>query len=522
MGRRIIRAKLAGDSNAKTHSTAWRERALMGGLVVLGVFCFLFFADYWLTYPRDGRTSAWFLLLTFVVLWKPVRSLYYWWVFLWISEPVATKTEAVASAPGLRVDVFTTAMPGEPFSMLDTTMVAISKLDGLNRAFLLDGGNDPLLRARCLALGVEHVNCQGIGGAKAGKINHCLAHYSTADIVVVLDPDHIPRPDFIRRVLPWFSNSQVGFVQVVQAYYNLRENWIAWAAAEQTFGFYGPTMMGLHGLGIPTAIGANCTFRRAALDSIGGHAVHLAEDALTSMRLHANGWKSVYLPWRGSAGLVPTDLSAFWKQQLKWATGMTYLFIQEYPKLFRRFSALNRLHYFVAATHYLGGVVAALNLLLPVIILFFHIAATRIPVDGFLVHWVPYVVAASLIAGFTQRWNSHREEDGIPWRSMLLEQATWHIYFLGFVYGIVGRKVPYLPTPKGGPGTVPLRLLVPHLAAIALSLGAVAWARLTYSHIDPGTSLMMLFATVNAGLLLPIVVTSLWNRRVRAPAEVAR
>jgi cellulose synthase (UDP-forming) len=519
---RRIRTNRAGDHNEKTHNTAWQERALLSGLVVLGVFCFLFFADYWLTYPREGQTSVWFILLTFVVFWKPVRTLYYWWVFLWISEPRAPTREAVASTTDLRVDVVTTAMPGEPFEMLDTTLVAISQLDGLNRAFLLDGGNDPILRARCTALGIEHVNCHGIAGAKAGKINHCLSHYSTADFVTVLDPDHIPRPDFIRRVLPWFSDRQVGFVQVVQAYYNLRENWLAWAAAEQTFGFYGPTMMGLHGLGIPTAIGANCTFRRVALDSTGGHAVHLAEDALTSMRLHAGGWKSVYLPWRGSAGLVPTDLSAFWKQQLKWATGMTYLLVREYPRLFRRFSALGRLHYFVAGTHYLGGVVAALNLLLPITILFFHIAATRIPVSGFLVHWVPYLVAASLIAGFTQRWNSHREEDGFPWRSMLLEQATWHIYFLGFVYGIVDRKVPYLPTPKGGQGTVPLRLMVPHLIAIALSLSAVAWVPLTYSHIDPGTSLMMLFATVNAGLLLPVVVSSLWNRQGHAQTEIPR
>ena len=132
--------------------------------------------------------------------------------------------------------------------------------------------------------------------------------------------------------MPHYEDDEVGFVQVVQAYYNIDESFVAYAAAEQSFGFYGPTLLGLNGQGIPTAIGANCTFRRKALDSIGGHAVHLAEDALTSMRIHAEGWKSVYEPYRASEGLVPADIGAFFKQQLKWSTGLTTLLFREYPK----------------------------------------------------------------------------------------------------------------------------------------------------------------------------------------------
>ena len=54
--------------------------------------------------------------------------------------------------------------------------------------------------------------------------------------------------------------------------------------------------MGLFGHGAAVAIGANCTFRRAALLSIGGHGVGLAEDLVTAIRLHARGWRSIYLP----------------------------------------------------------------------------------------------------------------------------------------------------------------------------------------------------------------------------------
>ena len=51
-------------------------------------------------------------------------------------------------------------------------------------------------------------------------------------------------------------------------------------------------MMGMNAYNTAQAIGANCTFRRAALDSIGGHAAGLTEDMHTAMRLHAQGWKS--------------------------------------------------------------------------------------------------------------------------------------------------------------------------------------------------------------------------------------
>ena len=67
-------------------------------------------------------------------------------------------------------------------------------------------------------------------------------------------------------------------------------------------------MMTMNHYGTVLAIGANCTFRRTALDSIGGHAAGLAEDMHTSMQLHAKGWKSVYVPAVLARGLVPSTL----------------------------------------------------------------------------------------------------------------------------------------------------------------------------------------------------------------------
>ncbi len=118
-------------------------------------------------------------------------------------------------------------------------------------------------------------------------------------------------------------------MQVSQGYYNQYRSFTARAAAEQTYTFYGPTQMGMNGYNCSVAIGANCTFRRKALESAGGHGIGLAEDLVTSIRIHAAGWKSVYHPVMVARGLVPEDFGSFCKQQLKWARGYMKCFLQK-------------------------------------------------------------------------------------------------------------------------------------------------------------------------------------------------
>lgn len=486
------------------------ELVVLAVLVVAGVQSMFHFADYWFF---GGHRKTWFLFvpLSFAVFWGPFRNLVNWAVYLCARTPQSVESEpALATAS---VDVVTTAMPGEPFAMFEETLAAIVAMKHPHRTFLLDGGDDPALKALCERLGAQHVDCRGIPGAKAGKVNHALKTRCTGEFVLVIDPDHVPQADFLDRTLVPLTDSGIGFVQVVQAYHNGKDNWVAGGAAEQTYGFYGPTLIGLNGLGIPTAIGANCLFRRAALDSIGGHAVHLAEDALTSMRLHSAGWRSVYLPWRGSHGLAPAELGAFFKQQIKWATGMFNLLIHEMPKLWKGFPLAAKLHYPLAATFYLNGLATGLTILLPIPFLLFQAYAVEMPLRGFLAHVLPYAVSIFLIHAWVQRWYSHREEVGFPWRSMFLEKGTWHVYALGLYNSLRGREVPYLPTPKTrGSGTA-LSWVWPHWVAIGTSLVAVAWALLTYHRLDEGALLMVVFALTNVVLLLPSAWTGTFGSR---------
>jgi cellulose synthase (UDP-forming) len=471
-------------------------------LVIIAIQSSLYFADYWF-FGDHRKNIILFIILSYVVFRNMFRSIISWFFFMFISIPVNRKHSS-----GYTVDVLTTAMPGEPFDMFKRTLTAIAAIKYPHNTYLLDGGNDPALRALCEELTISHVNCQGITGAKGGKINYCLQNYAKSDLVMIIDPDHIPQTDFLDRVVDCFDDEKVGFVQVVQPYYNRNESDIAYGAAEQGFGFYGPLQMGLDGLGMSIAIGANCTFRRKALDSIKGHAIHLAEDACTSLRLHAEGWMSRYVPYRASYGIVPADIQTFFKQQIKWAAGMFELFTGELPKVFSKLNFHQKIYYSFAGTYYLNGIATLLSILLPILFLFLQIYAIEMPLSEYLIHLTPYVISSLAITFYLQKWYSSREERGFPWRSLMLEKGSWFIFTMAFFSLFTRKKITYIPTPKTKSTSVNPWIYLPSSIAVILSASAILFSLTTYHRIDHGTMLMIFFASLNIITLIPSIIWS--------------
>jgi cellulose synthase (UDP-forming) len=50
---------------------------------------------------------------------------------------------------------------------------------------------------------------------------------------------------------------------------------------------------------------------------------------------------------------------------------------------------------------------------------------------------------------YVQRWMCHPgSERGFHWRGMILKFATWPVFTLGFLLGLVNAEIPYIPTAK--------------------------------------------------------------------------
>jgi cellulose synthase (UDP-forming) len=245
-----------------------------------------------------------------------------------------------------RLAVLTTIVPGkEPFELVAETLEAMQRIEpGSNNTldvWLLDEGNDPYIKSRCKAMGVKHFSRKGIAKwntesgqfrarTKHGNHNAWRSKYAkNYDFVAVIDPDHIPRPNFLKRSLGYFNDPDVAFVVTPQVYGNSRENWIANGSAFQSYIFNGIIQRGGNGLGAPLLTGTNHICRVSAMQQIKGYQDSIIEDHLTSLiimgaenkKTHEK-WKGVYTPDIIAIGEGPSSFTDYFNQQKRWSYGI--------------------------------------------------------------------------------------------------------------------------------------------------------------------------------------------------------
>jgi hypothetical protein len=403
------------------------------------------------------------------------------------------------------VDVLTTAVPGEPIKMIEESLTAMVNMRYPHTTYLCDEGDDPQLKEICARLGVVHVTRDIKVNAKAGNTNNALRS-ATGEITVILDPDHVPDPGFLDSVLPYFDDPGIGYVQAVQMYSNAQRSWISEGAAQQTYMFYCPLMQAMSHYGTAQAIGANCAFRRIALDSIGGHAPGLTEDMHTSILLHAKGWKSVYVPHANTKGLVPDNTNAYFKQQLTWSRGAFELYFKVLPKVFMQLSWRQKLHYALLPLHFAIGIIVLLDLSIPIFSLFSGAPPVILEPYEAVLAIIPFLFSTIAIKLYAQRWLIGDNEAGLQLKGGILMFSTWWTFLKGFVFSIVDIKVPYLPTPKRDGFANSFKGLVPNMFFIILGIAAIIYS--VMNDWSPYAWIMAGFVAINTGMLLLVMVFS--------------
>ena len=466
-----------------------REKLTIRLMILLGLLSMINFF-YWFLKPELIDNRLLYYLLIGPLVFDSLRIIYIWYHYWDMSVPSKPKYVKKPS-----VDVLTTYFPGEPYEMIKETLLAIKKIRYPHTTYLCDEANDDYLKAFCAEHGIKHVTRNNRINAKAGNINNALLQ-ATGEICLILDPDHVPQEDFLDEIIPYFEDKKIGFVQAVQSYYNVEESLLAKGAAEQTFHFYGPIMMTMNTYGTVNAIGANCVFRREALDSIGGHAPGLSEDMHTAMRLYSKGWKSVYLPGVCTKGLVPSSLTAYYKQQLKWSRGTLELLVSVYPKLFRNFTWQQKIHFGILPLYYLSGIFYFISFLIPIISLFFATTPWRGNVLNFGLIFFPLLACILAIRFYVQRWVIDKSERGTHLIGGMLLACTWWIYITGLFYTIIRKKVPYLPTPKDDKDQTSWKILIPNVLVGIVSVIAIIYG--LSIDFTPFSIFMSGFALLNA------------------------
>lgn len=246
--------------------------------------------------------------------------------------------DAPHGAPGPRDQRVSIQLPcyAEPPEIVMETMDRLAALDHHDFEVLVCDNNTKdealwrPLEEHCARLNAEmgkevfrffHVS--PLPGAKAGALNWLLDVMDpAAEFVAVIDADYLAEPDFLARLLPFFRNPRVGYVQTPHDYRDYEGS----AYLTSCYWEYMPSnkvdMLGVSEYGGAFTIGTMCILRAQAIREAGGWAEWcLTEDSEISVRLRAAGYTGLYIGETFGRGLIPETFSDYKKQRFRWTAG---------------------------------------------------------------------------------------------------------------------------------------------------------------------------------------------------------
>ncbi len=299
------------------------------------------------------------------------------------------------------------------------------------------------------------------GGAKAGNINHALSK-SKEPFVVVFDADHVPVPSFLQKMMGYFVDEKVGFVQSPQYYKNFEENLVTGGAWEQQELFFGSISKGKDTTNSAFMCGTNMAIRRTALEQVGGMSeFSIAEDFLTSLLVHQKKWKSVYVDEVLAAGLAPEDFLSYYKQQFRWTRGSLEV-VFKYNPLFRKgLTFSQRVQYLSSASFYLSGVIVFLNAILPLIYFYAGIEPLAIGTMTLALIFIPYIFLVLYTIQLTSNFS-------YTFRALSFSLSSFPIHLKALWQIITRKKAGFVVTSKKAVKGNHGYLVTPHLVYIAL------------------------------------------------------
>ena len=387
--------------------------------------------------------------------------------------------------------------------------------------WVLDDGARPEVERLAAELGARYLTRTDRSHAKAGNVNAALAQVD-ADVVAVLDADHVAHEDLFVRTLGHFADERVAFVQTPQDFYNLDSfehtgsRWTPTSAGyrfhEQAL-FYRCLQAGRNRWNASFCCGTGALFRTTALRSVGGLATEtVTEDIHTSIRLHRAGWRSVYHNEVLARGLAAADATQYLEQRLRWGTGAMQVLRLENPAFVSGLRPMQRVSYVATLLGWFEAWRTLGYLLLPMVVLL----TGAVPVQASLTAFLAFFVPAFLL----QRCALHLLARGMAPQgvSTVFDLVRMPANLRATLRLVSSRSRGFTVTSKGRTGSERARVQLPrlHTVLVLASLVSAAWFVATSAGLTPMTYDVAWAANGAAGwLALNSVLLAVAVRRIR-------
>jgi cellulose synthase (UDP-forming) len=300
----------------------------------------------------------------------------------------------------------------EAVDLIEPTVMAAVRVRGVRRVIVLGNWTRDEVREMAERHGAGYHARDANEHGKAGNLNNGL-RFTDAELVLTLDADHLPVPEFLERTVGYFDDPRVAFVQTPQSFYNTesivfrRVRGRTWLESDM---FYRCVQISKNRWNSSFYVGTSAVLRRAALDDVGGFATGtVTEDIHTALRIHAQGWRSVYLPEALAFGLEAQSLKEFHAQRRRWSVGGLVLLFRHADSPLRRrgLSLSQRVNYLHATFTHLSGLQRLTHLLLPVVSLFTASAPVTIAYGHYGLVFLAYFVLSLVLTLLYGRGHYH-------------------------------------------------------------------------------------------------------------------
>jgi cellulose synthase/poly-beta-1,6-N-acetylglucosamine synthase-like glycosyltransferase len=275
------------------------------------------------------------IMLSWVMLVR-YSSLYF--PFSRLSEGWEKAEKSIKNYPWVSIHV---PCYNEPPEVVIETINALARLQypSLEVIVLDNNTKDPKIwkpvANHCAQLGerFRFYHVDSLPGAKAGALNMCLRLTSPhVSLVSVMDADYVAEPDFLEKLVPFFNDEKLGFVQSCQDYRDWQHSPYQSACYFEYETHFKLELSGQNEWDVTYIIGTVCLVRRQVLEKIGGWAEWcLTEDSEVAVRIHALGYAGYYLKNTFGYGLIPETFESYKQQRFRWTAGP----VQQFQKHWR-------------------------------------------------------------------------------------------------------------------------------------------------------------------------------------------
>lgn len=396
------------------------------------------------------------------------------------------------------------ATHNEPLSILKQTLMDCTHMtypypDVVINTYLLDDGhsNPDEISALCSQYNAVYIRKKDNVGYKAGNLNNAF-HQTNEDLIVILDADTRPFPDFCGHTSGYFRDEELAWVQTPQWYNDTSAPLLPSAYLQYFFGktgryigkkielltfqklflnkdiyasrpkfFYDAILRNRNAYNAVFSCGAGSVYRRTSLEKYdalypntpGPFHYHISEDLYNSMLMHNAGMRSLYHHYPECQMLSPQDLYSWIKQQKRYASGAINIVLEHNPLRKKGLSLIQKILYFSVGYSYFTPLLAYVFFLAP--LLYFLTQTNVIPKfdEGFIPLFAMYQ-SLNLSTFILANWGiSTKRPDQKFWASFSYVTLAW-------LQNLRKEKLAFNVTPKERIQKQSFRFIIPHLLLI--------------------------------------------------------